>query len=264
MALSVAEGMCGELKAKLSRKRVGRFGDDRPIVKDALRETLLGLLKGLEAKDLIAIVKERRSEGGGKEPFVIAFVGVNGSGKTLTIAKVARLLQRQGFTVAIACADTFRAGAIEQLEVLANRLGVRAVRHRYGGDAAAVAFDAVEYARAHGIDAVLVDTAGRMQTKRNLMEEMRKIVRVAKPDLTIFVGDALTGNDAVNQAEEFGKYVPIDGAILTKMDADAKGGSAISIAQALKKPILYLGVGSGLEDLEPFNPEAFVERLLEG
>ncbi|MBS7609941.1 signal recognition particle-docking protein FtsY [Candidatus Bathyarchaeota archaeon] len=263
VALAVAERVGERLKEKLSVIKIRRFGDNREVIKEAMKATVLELLETPGKRDLEALIKGRRVAGNGCPPFVIVFVGVNGSGKTLTIAKVASYLQRQGFTVALACADTFRAGAIEQLEILASRLGVKAIRHRYGGDAAAVVFDAIQYAKAHGIDVVLVDTAGRMQTRRNLMEEMQKIVRIAKPDLTVFVGDALTGNDAINQAEEFSKYVPIDGAILTKMDADAKGGSAISIVQILKKPILFLGVGSNLDDLEPFDPKAFVDRIIE-
>jgi fused signal recognition particle receptor len=251
------------LKEKLSQKRIPRFGGNRETIKEAMRETLLELLETFELRSLEVLIKGRKVSKKGGPPFVIVFLGVNGSGKTLTIAKIAKYLQRQGFTVALACGDTFRAGAIEQLEALANCIGVKAIRHKYGADAAAVAFDAIEYAKAHGIDVVLIDTAGRMQTRKNLMKEMQKIVRIAKPDLTVFVGDALTGNDAISQAEEFSRYVPIDGAILTKMDADAKGGAAISIVQALKKPILFLGVGSNLDDLEPFDPRAFVDRLLE-
>ncbi|MEM3694214.1 MAG: signal recognition particle-docking protein FtsY [Candidatus Bathyarchaeia archaeon] len=263
VALPVAERMGERLKEKLSLIKIRRFGDNREVIKEVMRSVVLELLETTGMKDLGSLIKGRKVSENECPPFVIVFVGVNGSGKTLTIAKVARYLQRQGFTVALACADTFRAGAIEQLEVLASRLGVKAIRHRYGADAAAVAFDAIEHAKAHGIDVVLVDTAGRMQTRRNLMEEMQKIVRIAKPDLTVFVGDALTGNDAINQAEEFSKYVPIDAAILTKMDTDAKGGAAISIVQALKKPILFLGLGSTLDDLEPFDPKAFVNRIIE-
>ncbi|MEM2849922.1 MAG: signal recognition particle-docking protein FtsY, partial [Candidatus Bathyarchaeia archaeon] len=183
-------------------------------------------------------------------------------GKTLTVAKVARLLLKNGFSVCIACSDTFRAGAIEQAEILANKLGIRAIKQKYQSDAAAVAFDAIQYAKAHGINVVLIDTAGRMQTKRNLMEEMQKIARVAKPDLVVFVGDSLTGNDAVNQAEEFMKCLNIDLVVLTKMDADAKGGSAISISALIDRPIAYIGVGQTLDDLEPFDPEKFIENIL--
>ncbi|MCD6465381.1 signal recognition particle-docking protein FtsY, partial [Candidatus Bathyarchaeota archaeon] len=168
-----------------------------------------------------------------------------------------------GYSVVLACSDTFRAGSIEQLEQHAKRLGVNVIKHRYGSDAAAVAYDAVQHARARGINVVLIDTAGRMQTNRNLMAEMEKIVRVVNPDLVIFVGDALTGNDVVSQAEEFNRHVSISGSILTKMDADAKGGAAISIAYVTKKPIIFLGVGQEYNDLEPFKPELIVNRILD-
>jgi fused signal recognition particle receptor len=163
----------------------------------------------------------------------------------------------------LACSDTYRAGSIEQLEEHGKRLGLKVIKHQYGSDAAAVAYDAVNHARANGIDVVLVDTAGRMQTNTNLMEEMRKIIRVVQPDITVFVGDALTGNDAVAQAEEFSKYVNIDGSILTKVDADAKGGSAISVANVTKKPIMYLGVGQRYVDLIQFKPEIIIDRLFD-
>ncbi|MCD6444047.1 signal recognition particle-docking protein FtsY [Candidatus Bathyarchaeota archaeon] len=259
VAYTVAEEICGEIAEKLSGVKVGRFEDVKPLVKKTLRQVLLETLKASYEKDFLETVKAKVSKG---EPAVILFVGVNGSGKTLTIAKVARLLLGNGFTVCIACSDTFRAGAIEQVEILAKRLGVRAIKQAYGSDAAAVAYDAVQYARAHGINVVLIDTAGRMQTRKNLMEEMRKIARVTNPDLVVFVGDSLTGNDAVNQAEEFMKYVGIDFVILTKMDADAKGGAAISISKLIGRPVAYIGTGQDLEDLKPFNPEEFVDKIV--
>ncbi|MBS7613802.1 signal recognition particle-docking protein FtsY [Candidatus Bathyarchaeota archaeon] len=259
VAYTVAENICSEVSEKLSGVKVKRFEDVKPTVKSTLRQVLLGKLSTRYRKDLIETVKFKLSA---KEPTVILFVGVNGSGKTLTVAKVARLLLKNGFTVCIACSDTFRAGAIEQAEILASRLGIRAIKQSYGSDAAAVAFDAVQYAKAHGINVVLIDTAGRMQTKRNLMEEMQKIARIAKPDLVVFVGDSLTGNDAVNQAEEFMKCLNIDLVVLTKMDADAKGGAAISISTLVDRPIAYVGVGQTLDDLEPFDPEKFIENIL--
>ncbi|MEM1570195.1 MAG: signal recognition particle-docking protein FtsY [Candidatus Bathyarchaeia archaeon] len=259
VAYSIAESICSEVAERLSGVKVKRFEDIRPTVKGTLRQILLEKLSKNRQKDLIETVKSKLSE---RIPAVILFVGVNGSGKTLTVAKVAKLLLKNGFSVCIACSDTFRAGAIEQAEILANKLGIRAIKQKYQSDAAAVAFDAIQYAKAHGINVVLIDTAGRMQTKRNLMEEMQKIARVAKPDLVIFVGDSLTGNDAVNQAEEFMRYLNIDLVILTKMDADAKGGAAISISSLINRPIAYVGVGQSLDDLEPFNPEKFVEDIL--
>ncbi|MEM1586858.1 MAG: signal recognition particle-docking protein FtsY [Candidatus Bathyarchaeia archaeon] len=260
VALVVAEHICNEVEKRISGLKVGRFEDKRKIVKETLRDILLDLFKTQNKVDLFSIIDRKR---GLREPCVIVFVGVNGTGKTTTIAKVANLLLKRGYSILLACSDTFRAGSIEQLEQHAKRLGVLMIKHKYGSDAAAVAYDAVQYAKARGINVVLVDTAGRMQTNKNLMAEMEKIVRVIKPDMVIFVGDALTGNDALMQAEEFNKYVNITGSILTKMDADAKGGSAISIAYVTKKPILFLGVGQKYEDIEIFKPETIVNRIID-
>ncbi|UCF13624.1 MAG: signal recognition particle-docking protein FtsY [Thermoplasmatales archaeon] len=196
-----------------------------------------------------------------KKPVVIMFIGVNGTGKTLSIAKVANQLKKQGKTCVMAAGDTFRAGAIEQLTIHANNLGVKIIKHGSGSDPAAVAFDAIEHAKAKHKDVVLLDTAGRMQTNYNLMDEMAKIKRVAKPDLIIFVGDALSGNDAVEQAKRFNEVVGIDGVILTKVDTDAKGGSSLSIAYTIGKPLLFVGIGQGYDDQIPFNPEWMVENI---
>ena len=225
----------------------------------ALRDALYDVLRMDKKVDLLGLAEAKRRA---REPLVIVFLGINGTGKTTTIGKVAHLLLRNGFSVVLAGADTYRAGSIEQLEGHGKRLGVRVVRHEYGADAAAVAFDAVSHAKSRGVNAVLIDTAGRMQTDRNLMEEVRKIVRVAKPDLTVFVGDSLTGNDAVEQALNFCKFVEFEASILTKADADAKGGAAISIAYVTKRPTIYLGTGQGYEDLTPFNPEYLIQKIL--
>lgn len=228
-------------------------------MEQTLRKVLLDTLTVGGETDLTGVVEKKRAA---KEPCVIVFVGINGSGKTTTIAKTAKFLMKRGYSVVIACSDTYRAGSIEQLEEHAKRLGVRMIKHQYGSDAAAVAYDAVNHAKTKGINVVLIDTAGRMQTDVNLMKEMEKITRVVSPDLIVFVGDALTGNDAVRQAQEFDKFVHISGSILTKVDADAKGGAAISIAQVTKKPILLIGTGQKYEDLELFKPELLVNRIL--
>jgi fused signal recognition particle receptor len=196
-----------------------------------------------------------------KKPVVIMFVGVNGTGKTLSIAKIAFMLQKLGKTCVMAAGDTFRAGAIEQLTIHADNLGVKIVKHGPGSDPAAVAYDAIEHAKAKHRDVVLLDTAGRMQTNSNLMDEMAKIKRVAKPDMIIFVGDALAGNDAVEQAKRFNEVVGIDGVILTKVDADAKGGSSLSIAYTIGKPLLFIGVGQEYKDQITFNPEWMVQHI---
>jgi len=259
VAVSVADHLCEAIEKQLEGVQVKRLEDRREIVEKALRKVLLETLTTSEKVDLLGVVKKKRER---KEPCVIVFVGIHGTGKTTTIAKTARFLMKNGYSVVLACSDTFRAGSIEQLEEHAKRLGVRMIKHQYGADAAAVAFDAVRYAEAHGVNAVLIDTAGRMQTNVNLMREMEKIVRVIKPDLVLFVGDALTGNDAVRQAQEFDKFVSISASVLTKVDADAKGGAAISITHITKKPIILLGTGQRYEDVEPFKPEFMVNRIL--
>jgi fused signal recognition particle receptor len=210
--------------------------------------------------DFLRLVAEKKAQGA---PYVILFVGINGTGKTTTIAKVTKLLQDNGHSVVLASGDTYRAGAIEQLEEHARRLGVRVIKHRYGSDAAAVSFDAVQHARAQGIDAVLIDTAGRMHTNRNLMDELEKIKRVVQPDLTVMVLDALIGNDAIDQAETFNRHIGFDAAILTKVDADAKGGSSLSISYITGKPIIYVGVGQEYRDLERFDARWFAGKILE-
>jgi fused signal recognition particle receptor len=198
-----------------------------------------------------------------EKPVVIMFVGVNGTGKTLSIAKIACQLQKIGKSCVMAAGDTFRAGAIEQLTIHADNLGVKIIKHGPGSDPAAVAFDAIEHAKAKHKDVVLLDTAGRMQTNSNLMDEMAKIKRVAKPDLIIFVGDALSGNDAVEQAKRFNEVVGIDGVILTKVDADAKGGSSLSIAYTIGKPLLFVGVGQEYKDQIPFDPDWMIKNIFE-
>lgn len=252
VALPVAEELSSRLKEKLVGVKVKRFEDIRPVVESAFRELLK---ESLSTADLLTMVKT-------KKPFAIMFVGVNGTGKTTTIAKVAKYLMDHGVSVVFACGDTFRAGSEEQIETHAARLNVKVIKHRYGADPAAVAYDAVTYAKSNAIDAVLIDTAGRMQTDKDLMDELLKIFRVVTPDLTIFVGDSLAGNDALQQAQDFNKYVKLDAVILTKVDADSKGGAALSISSAIKKPILFLGVGQSYGDIIPFDPSWVVENIL--
>jgi len=259
VAFPVAERVCDEMEKRLDGVQVKRLEDRRKIVEKNLREVLLETMNTNNKINLLGAVEEKHKK---DEPFVIVFVGINGTGKTTTIAKVARLLNKKGYSVVLACSDTYRAGSIEQLEEHAKRLGMRMIRHEYGADPAAVAYDAISHAKAHGINVVLIDTAGRIQTNRNLMNELAKIKRVIKPDLTILTVDSLTGNDAVMQAEEFHKSVNIDATILTKVDADVKGGSALSVTYVTKKPILFIGIGQKYDDLEEFNPEKFVQMIL--
>ena len=259
VAVEVAESIRKELERELIGRKVKGKSEVQKVVERSLQRALLSVLEPEREVDLFEVIEEAREEG---RPAVIMFVGVNGSGKTTTIAKVAKLLKDRGYSVVIAAADTFRAAAIEQLEEHAERLGVTLIKGEKGDDPAAVAFNAVQHAEAKGKDVVLVDTAGRAYTDVNLMEELRKMKRVLEPDLVIFVGDALAGNDAVEQARTFDEYVGIDGAILTKVDADAKGGAVLSITKVTGAPILYLGVGQGYDDLKEFQPEWFVERVV--
>jgi len=259
VAFPVAERICDEMEKRLDGIQVKRLEDRRKIVEKNLREVLLETMLTNNKIDFLEAVEEKRKKG---EPFVIVFVGINGTGKTTTIAKVARFLNKKGYSVVLACSDTYRAGSIEQLEEHAKRLGMRMITHKYGADPAAVAYDTINHAKAQGINAVLIDTAGRMQTNRNLMNELAKIKRIVYPDLTILTVDSLTGNDAVMQAEEFHKSVGIDATILTKVDADIKGGSSLSVTYVTQKPILFIGTGQKYEDLEEFNPEKFVEMIL--
>ena len=259
VAVSVAEYVSTELKNKLGGVEFTRFSDPRARVRAILGEVLLSVLEKAGHLDLYEFVDKKRAAG---EPAVLVFVGINGTGKTTSIAKLAHILQKKGRTVIIAASDTYRSGAVEQLEEHARRIGVKMIKHQYGADPAAVAFDAVNYARAHGVNVVLIDTAGRMGTNTNLLEEMKKIVRVTKPDLTILVVDALTGNDAVEQGRVFSQAVKIDGIILAKLDADVKGGSSVSLSYIMGKPVVMVGTGQGYDDLEPFRADFIVKNMI--
>ena len=259
VAMSVSDHICEEMEKRLNGIQVKRLEDRKKIVERKLQEILLEIMATKEKINLLERVGKKRKT---NAPYVIVFVGINGTGKTTSIAKVAKLLMKKGYSVILACSDTYRAGSIEQLEEHAKRLGVRMITHKYGADPAAVAYDAISHAKAHGINAVLIDTAGRIQTNRNLMNELAKIKRIITPDFTVLTVDALTGNDAVMQAEEFHKSVGIDGTILTKVDADVKGGSALSVTYVTGKPILFIGIGQEYEDLQDFSPEQFTQMVL--
>jgi fused signal recognition particle receptor len=259
VAFPVADRICDELEKRLTGVQVKRLEDRKKIVEENLRQVLLGVMLTNNKIDLLSKVDEKRKE---NEPYVVLFVGINGTGKTTTIAKVAQFLRDKGYSVVLAGSDTYRAGSIEQLEEHARRLSLRLIKHSYGADPAAVAYDAISHAKAHGINVVLIDTAGRMQTNQNLMNELAKVKRVVSPDLTVLTLDSLIGNDAVMQAEEFHKCIGVDATILTKVDADVKGGSALSVTYVTQKPILFIGVGQTYKDLELFNPEKFVNMIL--
>ncbi|MEM0353797.1 MAG: signal recognition particle-docking protein FtsY, partial [Archaeoglobaceae archaeon] len=244
------------MKTRLAGRRKKITESLYQIVESELKQTLIEILEK-NYFDLEAEIERRLKE---KKPLNVVFVGVNGTGKTTTIAKMAKRLMDK-YSVVIAAADTFRAGAIEQIEEHAKRLGLKVVKHKPGSDPSAVIFDAIKHAESKGIDIVLSDTAGRMHTKKNLLDQLEKIKRVTKPDFIIFVDESIAGNDAVERARMFNESVGIDGTILTKIDADAKGGTAISIVIATQKPVLYLGTGQSYEDLVKFEPKWLVERI---
>ena len=248
------------LKVNLIGSRLRKGADLSKVVEAALKRSLKGLLAA-GYWDFDASVQSFIEAG--DTPVVIMLVGVNGTGKTTTAAKIAKRLQNNNLTVIAAAGDTFRAGAIQQLEAHCDNLGIRCVSTQRGGDTAAVARDAIESAQARGIDVVLVDTAGRMQNKTNLMNELNKVRRVANPHLTLFVGDSLAGNDAVDQARMFQEIMKFDGAVLTKLDTDAKGGAGLSIAFATGRPIVFAGVGQGYDDLKQFDPDWLLNQLFE-
>ncbi|MFQ5969333.1 MAG: signal recognition particle-docking protein FtsY [Nitrososphaerales archaeon] len=259
VAQEVIDNLAETVKKELVGRKLEKGKNTQIVVRNGLQQYLVQMFEKVGTIDLINKINSKKNR---NEPYAIVFLGINGTGKTTTIAKVGKMLKRQGFTVVIAAADTHRPGAIEQLSQHASRLAIKVIAQRYGADPAAVGRDAILYAKSHGIDAVLIDTAGRMQTSKNLMDEMAKIIRVVNPDLKIFIGDSLAGNDAINQAREFYQYTNFDGAILTKTDADVKGGAAISVAQITGKPIIYLGVGQQYDDLVPFNVQSFINSIL--
>jgi fused signal recognition particle receptor len=257
----VAYEVAIHITAELRRRLVGMKVEKKEVskaIKEVVRNSLLELLEK-ERPDILALAKEKKKA---KEPFVIMFVGPNGAGKTTSIAKVVHLLQNNGFACIIALADTWRAASQEQGQEWARKLGIKAIGARYGADPASVGWDAVAHAKAKGIDVVLIDTAGRQETSKNLMRELEKINKVIKPDIKIYVGESLGGNAIVEQVREFDKFIGIDGVILTKADVDSKGGTAFSIYKATGKPIIYIGVGQEEKDLKEFDPEAIVDAAL--
>ncbi len=255
---NVAYEVVSKIKDDLRRQLV-----DKPLPRGKLEEVILESLKksiddilSFEPVDLIKKIKEKK-----EKPFVIVFVGINGSGKTTSVAKVAHLLKKNGLSVVLAAGDTYRAAGSDQLIEWGNRLGAKVIAKEQGADSASVAFDGRAYCKAHNIDVLLVDTAGRQHSNENLMREMEKIIRVAQSDMKIFVGESLTGGDIVLQSQEFNKSIGLDGIILTKSDIDEKGGAVISASYIIKKPILYLGIGQSLDDLKPFDKDYILKNL---
>jgi fused signal recognition particle receptor len=257
VAIEVIDSIKSDLKKQLigitvQKDKVADF------VKQNLRQSISNMFDEAGKIDILSNIQKKKET---NEPYIVLFLGINGTGKTTTIAKFANLLRENKFSSVIAAADTYRAGAIEQITEHGKRLNIKVISQNYGSDPAAVARDAVLYAKSHKINSVLIDTAGRMQTSKNLMDQISKINKVVNPNVRLFVGDALAGNDTVSQAREFYNYTKFDGAILTKSDADARGGAAISIIKITSRPILYLGVGQEYKDLKVFDKEAFLESL---
>ena len=252
VAVEVIEKIKEDMRKELTSDTVKR-GKVEDIIQNTLKNSVEELFK-TEKIDLLKEIKE-------KKPYVICFIGVNGSGKTTSLAKLAHLLKKNGLSVVMAAADTFRAAAIQQLEEHAKKLDIKLIKHDYGSDPAAVAFDAVKHAKAKNIDVVLIDTAGRLHANQNLMNELKKLIKVNKPDMKIFVGESITGNDCVEQAKTYNKEIGIDAIILAKADVDEKGGAAISVSYVTGKPILYLGTGQTYDDLTEFDSDIVVKGL---
>ncbi len=254
VAYPVVEEIKKGVRENLLGKKYDRSYTLEEVVELAVKDAVRDVLK-INEFDFDQWLSEQ------KRPTVIMFVGINGTGKTTAIAKVANRIQKNGQTVVLAACDTFRAGAIEQLTIHSEKLGCKIVKQAHDADPSAVAYDAIEHAKSKRKDVVLIDTAGRMQTNNNLIEEMKKIVRIAKPDLKVFVGDSLAGNDAIEQAKVFDAAVGIDAVILTKIDTDAKGGAALSIAHTIGKPIAFVCNGQEYEDIIVFNTEWMIDRM---
>lgn len=252
VAVEVIEKIKQDLKQDLVNKKIPRNLIDKRVI-NSLRNSIEDLFN----VEQINLIKESSK----KKPYIIAMIGINGSGKTTTLAKIVHLFQQNKLEPVVAACDTFRAAAIQQLEEHTNKLGVKLIKHDYGSDPAAVAFDAVKHAESKNKDVVLIDTAGRLHSDKNLMRELEKIIRVAKPDLKIFVGESIAGNDVVEQVKYFNDKVGIDAIILAKADIDEKGGAAISVSYITGKPILYLGVGQKYDDLINFDKNKIIEQI---
>ncbi len=251
VSFDAAEEITEQLKIRLGKlKRKVDYNAVQEQLKEAIRE-----LVNKNNENSLDLLKVQ------KKPFVILFLGINGTGKTTTIGKLAHYLKKNGKSVVLSASDTFRAGAIDQLDIIAKNAGVEIIKNNFKSDPAAVAFDAISHAKARDMDYVIIDSAGRMQTNKNLLDEMKKIKRVAKPDITLLVLDAMIGQDVIEQAYTFSKEINYDGIILTKLDTDARGGSIISISSQINKPILFIGTGQNLDDIMPFNVDWYLDKV---
>ncbi|MEX0932690.1 MAG: signal recognition particle-docking protein FtsY [Candidatus Pacearchaeota archaeon] len=256
VALEVAEEIIKKLKSEVIEKEFLKKEVESEI-KDILRE----IIKEILVPPFLVLEKIEENKKNSEDPYVILFCGINGVGKTTVIAKIASQLKEKGISSVIAAADTFRAASIEQIKTHGEKLKIKVIAHEYGSDPAAVGFDAVKYAKKNKIDCVLIDTAGRIHTAKNLLNEIEKISRVCKPNLKLFIGESITGNDAIEQAKSFNWSIGVDGIVLTKADIDEKGGTALSVSYVTKKPILYLGTGQEYDKIEPFDRDKFIEKL---
>jgi fused signal recognition particle receptor len=255
VAFEVVDFLKKRLKESLCNHQIKR-SDAKDFIKETFEQALLEIVD-IKKIDLDSIIKN-------KKPACFLILGFNGAGKTVSMSKIGKLLLKKGYRVVFAAGDTFRSASIEQLETYGKKLGINVIKHNYGSDSAAVVYDAVQHAKSKSIDVVLADTAGRTHSDKNLIEELKKVVRVNKPDLKILVVDSLTGNDVIEQSKNFDEAVGIDCIVLTKVDVNKKGGSVLSACYITKKPVLFLGVGQGFEDLKEFDAKNFVDDLLGG
>ncbi|MBN2368795.1 signal recognition particle-docking protein FtsY [Candidatus Woesearchaeota archaeon] len=252
VAVEVIEKIKQDLVQDLVEKKIARNSLDTKVI-----ESLRNSISGLFDVEQIDLIKEAKS----KKPYVMVMIGINGTGKTTTLAKLIHFFKKNKLDTVVAASDTFRAAAIHQLEEHTNKLGVKLIKHDYDADPAAVAYDAVEHAKAKDKDIVMIDTAGRLHSNKNLMQELEKVIRVVKPDLKIFVGESIAGNDMVEQVKLFNESVGIDAIVLSKADIDEKGGAAISVSYITGKPILFLGTGQGYDDLVKFDKKKLLEQI---
>ncbi|MGA3021045.1 MAG: signal recognition particle-docking protein FtsY [Candidatus Micrarchaeales archaeon] len=255
----VADKIVNKLKSNLVGKEL-EAKEIQKSIREEIRNSLLQILTKNSGMDLMKLAKEKKEKG--EKPFKMLFLGPNGAGKTTTIAKIAKMLSINGLSCVISASDTFRAAAIEQAAFHAKKLGIDVIKGNYGADPASIAFDAVAYAKAHGIDVVLIDTAGRQETNRNLIEELKKMVRVNKPDVSIFIGEGIAGNALLEQVKQFNEAAKLDGVILTKLDVDAKGGNTLSILSDTDVPVIYFGMGEKYSDLMPYDPKFVVDNII--
>ncbi|NUN11442.1 signal recognition particle-docking protein FtsY [Candidatus Micrarchaeota archaeon] len=256
VSFDTAQFLIADLKKRLVGKQVGK-NELQTSIQEEIKNSFEEILKQSENTSFITELRKA------SKPVKILFLGPNGAGKTTTIAKLSYLLKQEGLTSVISASDTFRAAAIEQASIHGEKLGVKVVKHQYGSDPSAVAFDAIEHAKSKSIDVVLIDTAGRQETNQNLLREMEKINRVVKPDYKIFIGEAIAGHAVIEQAKAFHEKVKLDGVILTKLDCDAKGGTSLSLAHDLNVPILFIGLGQEYSDLKEFDADFILKNIVE-